>query len=378
MKAPAFQLYPQDFISSLDVQLMSAAEVGAYCLLLFNSWTQPRQGFLPNDEAQLRHLSRLSSEEWKISKKRLLAKFPATDDKKHRYNPRLIVEAEKQAAFREKQTEHGKRGGRPRQDEKPDKANPFLGESQNNPTLSQPLGKPKPARAHSSSSTSSSTSSSEELSSLRSEDAATAAVSQPEKKAEEKKAEAMALAARSTLTAEHFADDYSRIERAKEADASHTRGAANVPTRISQRAARPVLVGPLADLVNAGGLAEAVQGMKKPFTQDEADTLLDAYGEDAARGIVQEMANYAKLGNNVSAYLTARKWLDKRIADAFKNSQSHDHSAHHRPQNGAAGYGQRSAPAVHANPFGLASPQSIAIARAVVMGGTDPNFGLDL
>ena len=158
MKAPAFQLYPQDFISSLDVQLMSAAEVGAYCLLLFNSWTQPRQGFLPNDEAQLRHLSRLSAEEWKTSKKRLLAKFPATEDKKHRYNPRLLVEAGKQATFREKQAEHGKRGGRPRQDEKPDKANPFLGESQNNPTLSQPVGKPKPARAHSSSSSSTSSS----------------------------------------------------------------------------------------------------------------------------------------------------------------------------------------------------------------------------
>lgn len=154
MKAPAFQLYPQDFISSLDVQLMSAAEVGAYCLLLFNSWTQPRQGFLPNDEAQLRHLSRLSSEEWKTSKKKLLAKFPATDDKKHRYNPRLLVEAEKQAAFREKQAEHGKLGGRPKRDEKPDKAKPFLGESQKNPSLSQPLGKPNPARAHSSSSSS--------------------------------------------------------------------------------------------------------------------------------------------------------------------------------------------------------------------------------
>ena len=37
MKSPAFQLYTGDFLSSPDVQLMEAHEVGAYCLLLFNS-----------------------------------------------------------------------------------------------------------------------------------------------------------------------------------------------------------------------------------------------------------------------------------------------------------------------------------------------------
>lgn len=39
-------------------------------------------------------------------------------------------------------------------------------------------------------------------------------------------------------------------------------------------------------------------------------------------------------------------------------------------QNGVAGYGQHLAPAVHANTFGIASPQSIAIAGALAVGST--------
>ena len=156
-RAPAFQLYPQDFISSLDVQMMSAAEVGAYCLLLFNSWTQARQGYLPNDEAQLRYISRLSAEEWKQSKKKLLAKFTVTPDKKFRFNPRLVSEADKRCQFLERQAENGKRGGRPRKDaaEAPLKAD--FTETQNNPSLSQPLEVANPTES-SSTSTSTSTS----------------------------------------------------------------------------------------------------------------------------------------------------------------------------------------------------------------------------
>lgn len=177
-RAPAFQLYPQDFISSLDVQMMSAAEVGAYCLLLFNSWGQNRQGYLPNDEAQLQFMSRLTADQWKQSKKKLLAKFPLTADKKMRYNPRLVSEVEKQEAFRQKQAENGKRGGRPRRDEVSGSRTDSSGQTQENPSLSQPLEvanpTPKPKKALLSSS-SSSFSSSEETDSLRSSDAATAA-----------------------------------------------------------------------------------------------------------------------------------------------------------------------------------------------------------
>ena len=48
MKAPAFMFYTGDFLSSPDVQLMEVHEVGAYCLLLFNSWQSDRPGYLPD------------------------------------------------------------------------------------------------------------------------------------------------------------------------------------------------------------------------------------------------------------------------------------------------------------------------------------------
>ncbi|WP_151087403.1 DUF1376 domain-containing protein [Hymenobacter baengnokdamensis] len=109
MKAPAFLLYTGDFLSSPDVQLMEAHEVGAYCLLLFNSWQSDRPGFLPNDEDRLRRTARLSADQWATSRKLLLSKFPVNpQDDTLRYNPRLRAEAAKQLEYRELKSRAGK------------------------------------------------------------------------------------------------------------------------------------------------------------------------------------------------------------------------------------------------------------------------------
>ena len=100
MKSPAFLLYTGDFLSSPDVQLMEAHEVGAYCLLLFNSWQSDCPGYLPADEGRLRRTARLSVQQWADSRDLLLGKFPLTDDGTARYNPRLLTEARKQAQYR--------------------------------------------------------------------------------------------------------------------------------------------------------------------------------------------------------------------------------------------------------------------------------------
>ena len=108
MKAPAFLLYTGDFLSSPDVQLMEAHEVGAYCLLLFNSWQSDRPGFLPNDEGRLRRTARLTTQQWAESRTLLLAKFPeAPDAPTLRYNPRLAAEATKQLHYRELKAKAG-------------------------------------------------------------------------------------------------------------------------------------------------------------------------------------------------------------------------------------------------------------------------------
>ncbi|MFD1466915.1 DUF1376 domain-containing protein [Hymenobacter caeli] len=114
MKAPAFMFYTGDFLSSPDVQLMEVQEVGAYCLLLFNSWQSDRPGYLPNDESRLRRTARLTTEQWAVSRELLLSKFPpAPDDPTHRHNPRLAQEAVKQSIKRERLAANGRKGGRP-------------------------------------------------------------------------------------------------------------------------------------------------------------------------------------------------------------------------------------------------------------------------
>ena len=109
MKAPAFLFYTGDFLSSPDVQIMEAHEVGAYCLLLFNAWQSDRPGFLPNDEGRLRRTARLTVAQWTDSRELLLSKFPqAPTDAALRYNPRLVQEASKQRQHREQKARAGK------------------------------------------------------------------------------------------------------------------------------------------------------------------------------------------------------------------------------------------------------------------------------
>ena len=113
-KAPAFQMYTGDFLSSPDVALMTAHEVGAYCLLLFTAWQSDRQGYLDNDEDRLRRIARLSPKQWKESRNLLLKKFVETEDRNMRYNPRLAAEAERLTQYRKQMRENGEKGGRPK------------------------------------------------------------------------------------------------------------------------------------------------------------------------------------------------------------------------------------------------------------------------
>ncbi len=79
-KAPAFQFYAGDFLSSPDVIVMSAQEVGAYCLLLFTSWQSEKRAYLDNDEDRLRRIAkamRLRFPELMTSRVQLIARTQA-------------------------------------------------------------------------------------------------------------------------------------------------------------------------------------------------------------------------------------------------------------------------------------------------------------
>ena len=105
-KAPAFQFYPDAWLSSLDIALMTPAEEGAYIRLLAIEWLEPDCG-LPNDDKLLAKLSRLGRRWHRVSGKKLRQKFRAEGDRL--YNDRLLEERRKQLEWREKSSRGGKR-----------------------------------------------------------------------------------------------------------------------------------------------------------------------------------------------------------------------------------------------------------------------------
>ena len=109
MKSPAFQFYPGDFLSDLNVIVMSGAEVGAYALLMSVCWIE--NGF-PNDMDDMAHVAKMDpnafAESWS---KRLSRCFLLREDGKWDH-PRLQAERVKQQAFSQKMSEAGARGGR--------------------------------------------------------------------------------------------------------------------------------------------------------------------------------------------------------------------------------------------------------------------------
>lgn len=101
--SPAFQFYPSDFLSG--TAHMTAAEVGAYIRLLCHQW---QQGYIPSESNKLTRISGVSFT--KLGE--VMSKFETGEDGNLR-NARLESVREKLQSYREKQAEHGKKGGRP-------------------------------------------------------------------------------------------------------------------------------------------------------------------------------------------------------------------------------------------------------------------------
>ena len=111
-KAPSFQFYPKDWLSSPAVIMMTPAQRGGYIQLLCLSWVSDNCD-LPADDVALAALSGLGSE-WESSKDLILQQF----DLKGIYyvNNRLFLERKKQKAYREKKAKSGSKGGKAKRD----------------------------------------------------------------------------------------------------------------------------------------------------------------------------------------------------------------------------------------------------------------------
>ena len=108
-KSPAFQFYPESWLSSPKIMLMTPAEEGAYIRLLSLCWSE---GHLPDDDAQLALLSRLGDDWFNGSSTKLRECFTERDGKL--YNERLSKERGKQRKWRKKCREGGLNSGKVR------------------------------------------------------------------------------------------------------------------------------------------------------------------------------------------------------------------------------------------------------------------------
>jgi uncharacterized protein YdaU (DUF1376 family) len=128
-RPPAFQFYPKDFFSSSSVQRMSMTECGIYITLLGHCWLD---GSLPNDTAKLARLCRMKQAQFdRLWPHELKERFIEKNGRL--VNVRLDKELRKQIAFRQRQSENGKLGGRPLSQTQPKESQAL---ATDNPSLS--------------------------------------------------------------------------------------------------------------------------------------------------------------------------------------------------------------------------------------------------
>jgi uncharacterized protein YdaU (DUF1376 family) len=97
--SPAFQFYPDDFLGSSKVAVMTPTEIGVYVLLLCMDWNGHGISYNPKLLARYCRMSEADFvEAWEV----VGPCFETGEDGKL-YNPRLIREREKQAAYSAKQ-----------------------------------------------------------------------------------------------------------------------------------------------------------------------------------------------------------------------------------------------------------------------------------
>jgi uncharacterized protein YdaU (DUF1376 family) len=121
--APSFQFYPADFVNG--TLTMDAAEVGAYIRLLCYQWNQGSCPTEPDDIARITGMPHAKLV------RRVLPKFTVSGDSMH--NERLERTRAEVEAYRARQADNGKKGGRP------PKATLPKEETQKNPPLSSGL-----------------------------------------------------------------------------------------------------------------------------------------------------------------------------------------------------------------------------------------------
>ncbi len=146
--APAFQFYPNDWLSSTNIALMNPAQEGAYIRLLCYAWNDPDCS-IPNSDEKLSALSRLGSD-WNIHGSQVKECFEPHPEKKDRLiNSKLYFVRSEMLEYQRTKSAAGKKGAQKRwQNKSSDKEFKIAKESQ---TKDLPLAPSIPKNSPSSS-----------------------------------------------------------------------------------------------------------------------------------------------------------------------------------------------------------------------------------
>jgi uncharacterized protein YdaU (DUF1376 family) len=93
--APAFQFYPDDFVSDGKVEAMTTEEVGAYMLLLCKAWREKPAATVPNDDRVLARWARLTPDRWTECKVAVMAPWKLLKGDLRYQQPRMKREYDK-------------------------------------------------------------------------------------------------------------------------------------------------------------------------------------------------------------------------------------------------------------------------------------------
>lgn len=110
MKSPAFQIYPTEFVSDINVIVMTGAEVGAYALLMFVCWIE---NGLPDDLDELAAVGKMEVEAFKSSWERRIKRCFVMREDGLWDHPRHQAERVKQQDFSRKMADAANRRHHP-------------------------------------------------------------------------------------------------------------------------------------------------------------------------------------------------------------------------------------------------------------------------
>lgn len=131
-KAPAFQLYVRDIISSPTIRVMSGESVKSYLYLLCFAWLSEPRGTLPDNDLTLAGMSGVSPDAWMTIKSEVMQNFTLKDG---RWTNEKLLHVSNES-YRHRRD--GKTGGNP--NFKKGKPNPY----QNDKPRHKPKDKPSP------------------------------------------------------------------------------------------------------------------------------------------------------------------------------------------------------------------------------------------